>query len=84
MKKQIIKARIREIFSFSFPKRQGGTSHSTFLETEKGFFVWKAVTESPYRYWLKREADVIATLNNEINLSAPISIEEFNYFNECL
>ncbi|MEK4521882.1 phosphotransferase [Psychrobacillus sp. FSL W7-1457] len=61
-----------EILSQSFPKRQGGTSFTTFLQTKKGNFVWKVATELPYREWLKKEAEVMELLNKETELPIPL------------
>ncbi|WP_342568106.1 aminoglycoside phosphotransferase family protein [Psychrobacillus sp. FSL K6-4046] len=76
MNKQIIKSLdmkiTGEILAQSFPKRQGGTSFTTFLQTKKGQFVWKVATELPYREWLKKEAEVMELLNKETELPIPL------------
>ena len=82
MNKQIIKGLdikiTGEILAQSSPKRQGGTSFTTFLQTEKGDLVWKVATELPYREWLKKEAELMVLLNQETELPIPL----FKHFQE--
>lgn len=70
--------KIGQIFSTSFPKRQGGTAFITFFETEQGQYVWKVATVLPYRYWLKSEAEILKLLNKETNLPVP----KYVHFND--
>lgn len=63
---------LSKVQSFSFPKRQGATSEVIFLHTDNGQFVCKIAKKSPYRDWLKKEADAMNYLNEVTNLPIPI------------
>ncbi|MFF2753096.1 aminoglycoside phosphotransferase family protein [Psychrobacillus sp. NPDC058041] len=62
---------IGKVHSFSFPKRQGGTSEVTFLQTENALFVCKIAKKSLYRGWLLEESRVMKHWNEETNLPIP-------------
>ncbi|CAG9621559.1 Aminoglycoside 3'-phosphotransferase [Sutcliffiella rhizosphaerae] len=70
----VLLERLQPIKTITFP-RQGYTSNVGIVESSEGRFALKCSREKLYRTWLKREANVLESLQNKTNFLIPKLIQ---------